>query len=325
MERERQKSQAAFLLGVPTAISYEAVRCGQRPELIFELVEVKSVREIVNSEPSRLEELIPKCAALARKIHELTPALDTFPKIAEIYHSRIDALDNLFTPAELDLLRKMTDALPPRATFLHGDFHQRNIMVQGDELLLIDMADAAAGHLPFMISSARRSIFFTCMAVCRAWDLLCPCAMQPLCWSCCRESGNRNCVRFLWHGWQWRQLLPVMRIGFPSAANHFCKTIQIFIINHILLMTAPLAAIASFAVLNSLNNIFLPIASGIITATLTMAGVFSGERDKDSLHSLLKISLTESLPLTFLMATLTCLAAPFYHCSAEKGHTPNHR
>ena len=81
LEQERKKAKAAFLLGVPTAISYEAVHCGQRLGLIFELVEAKSVREIVNADPSRLEELIPKCAALARHIHTLEPAPGTFPKI----------------------------------------------------------------------------------------------------------------------------------------------------------------------------------------------------------------------------------------------------
>ena len=123
---------------------------------------------------------------------------------------------------------------------------------------------------------------------------------------------KESCVRFMWHGWKLRQLWQVFHIGFPSAADRFFKTIQIFFINRILLITAPLAAMASFAVLNSLNNIFLPIASGISAATLTMTGVFSGERDKDSLQSLLKISLTESLPLTLLTAIITCLFAPFF-------------
>ena len=148
VKRECQKAQDAFLLGVPTAISYDVVRCGQRLGLIFELVDAKSVREIVAADPSRLEELIPKCAALARNIHSLTPAPGVFPQMAEIYHSRIDALDDLFTQSELDLLHKMTDSIPVRNTFLHGDFHQGNIMVQGDNLLLIDMADAATGN-PF--------------------------------------------------------------------------------------------------------------------------------------------------------------------------------
>ena len=75
-----------------------------------------------------------------------------------------------------------------------------------------------------------------------------------------------------------------------------------FFLNHILLMTTHLTAIASFAVLNSLNNIF----------ALTMSGVFSGERDKDSLQSLLKISLIESLLITLLTAVITCWAAPFF-------------
>ena len=119
------------------------------------------------------------------------------------------------------------------------------------------------------------------------------------------------CVRFLRRGWQWQQLWPVLRIGCPSAADRFFKTVQVFVINHVLLLTAPLTAVASFAVLNSLNNIFLPIASGISAATLTMAGVFSGEGDRESLGRLLKISLLESLPLTLLTAVLTTLAAPF--------------
>jgi len=123
---------------------------------------------------------------------------------------------------------------------------------------------------------------------------------------------RKNSVRFMRHGWKWIQLWQVLRIGFPSAADRFFKTIQIFLINRILLITTPLAAMAAFAVLNSLNNIFLPIASGISAATLTMTGVFSGERDKDSLQNLLKISLIESLPLTLLTAIITCMFAPFF-------------
>jgi len=119
-----------------------------------------------------------------------------------------------------------------------------------------------------------------------------------------------NCVRFLWRGFSWRQLWPILRIGFPSATDRLFKTIQMFVINHVLLVIAPLTAMASFAVLNSLNNIFLPIAGGISATTLTMSGVFFGEKDKDSLRGLLKISLAESLPVTLLTAGITYLAAP---------------
>jgi len=173
-EQERQKAQAAFLSGVPTAISYETVRCGERLGLIFELVEAESVREIVIAEPSRLEELIPRCAALARNIHGLTPAPGTFPQMTEIYHRRIDALADLFTPAELDPLHRMTDSLPLRPTFLHGDFHQGNIMVRGEEIFLIDMADAAVGH-PFY------DIMGTYMLGVRLVEKLPPAISQKIC------------------------------------------------------------------------------------------------------------------------------------------------
>ena len=152
-EQERQRARDAFLAGVPTAISYEVVRCGDRLGLVFELVEAQSLRELVLTEPWRMDELIHGWAELARSIHSLTPPGKSFPQMAEIYHSRIEALADFFTPAELDLLHRMTDSLPSRDTFLHGDFHQGNIMVCGKEMLLIDMADTAVGHPFFDIMS----------------------------------------------------------------------------------------------------------------------------------------------------------------------------
>ena len=42
--------------------------------------------------------------------------------------------------------RKVIDDIPPRNTFIHGDFHPGNIMVTSDdEFLLIDMGDASVG------------------------------------------------------------------------------------------------------------------------------------------------------------------------------------
>ena len=40
----------------------------------------------------------------------------------------------------------LIDSIPERSTFIHGDFHPANIMVSGEEWLLIDMGDASVGH-----------------------------------------------------------------------------------------------------------------------------------------------------------------------------------
>ena len=40
----------------------------------------------------------------------------------------------------------LIDSIPLRNTFIHGDFHPGNIMVQNDELILIDRGDASVGH-----------------------------------------------------------------------------------------------------------------------------------------------------------------------------------
>ena len=53
------------------------------------------------------------------------------------------------TVGEVEILHKIINSIPDRDTFVHGDIHPKNIMVQDDELLFIDMADLTYGHPVF--------------------------------------------------------------------------------------------------------------------------------------------------------------------------------
>ena len=122
--------------------------------------------------------------------------------------------------------------------------------------------------------------------------------------------GEDSCIRLVTSRLPWRRIFPVLRIGLPSAVDRFYKSTQVFVVNHVLLWVAPGAAIAAFADINVLNNIFNPIVMGLSATALTMAGVFAGEQDRRSLHVLLRVSVQHALLVAALAAGLTFLAAP---------------
>ncbi|MBQ7200049.1 MAG: phosphotransferase [Eubacterium sp.] len=58
----------------------------------------------------------------------------------------MDQLSDWYDESEIERLKWFIGQIPARDTMVHGDFHTNNIMVQGDELLIIDMADEDKKH-----------------------------------------------------------------------------------------------------------------------------------------------------------------------------------
>ena len=54
-------------------------------------------------------------------------------------------------------LKKLTEELPDSHTFLHADFHLKNIMIVKDELMLIDMETICAGDPIFEMATMYNS------------------------------------------------------------------------------------------------------------------------------------------------------------------------
>lgn len=86
------------------------------------------------------------------------------PRYADISLELLEQADEylprerLFSPEQKRLLERLINSVPERDTLVHGDFHTRNIFVQGDELILIDMADTSTGHPLFELGSMYMSL-----------------------------------------------------------------------------------------------------------------------------------------------------------------------
>ena len=124
------------------------------------------------------------------------------------------------------------------------------------------------------------------------------------------KLNSKGGIGFTRVGLAAKQFLSVLTVGFPSALDRLYKTIQTFVVNHLLLVVATGTSVAAYGVLNSVNNIFTPFVMGITVTGMTMAGIFYGERDKDGLRRLFSLTLKSSVLVSILIVAVVMLAAP---------------
>lgn len=149
---ERDTAQSVFLLGVPTAISYDVVRCGECYGVVYELLDAKTVAQIIDADPSRLQEMGQKSAKLLRQLHQIEVGEGKLPSREATMLEWLDKIAPYLEPSEVEGIRSFILSIPKRSTFLHGDYNSKNIMVQGDEFVLIDLGDATVGHPVFDVA-----------------------------------------------------------------------------------------------------------------------------------------------------------------------------
>ena len=148
VQREQEYAKKAFVMGVPTTIPFDVVKCGESFGLVFELINSVTFSEFLNQNPECFEEYAVKYAKLLKKLHETKVSKDMLSGTKELYRERINQLKPLgyFTEKEIEDLHRVNDAFADDTSIIHGDFHPRNVMVMDGELVLIDMADLTYGN-----------------------------------------------------------------------------------------------------------------------------------------------------------------------------------
>lgn len=146
-ERDRTASREAFIHGIPTAIAYDTVKAGEYYGLVYEMIDADTLAAAVRKHPERLAELCAKAGRLLKKLHatEFEPGIfrDGREKLREMIRKPYDT--GLITSDDKEILDGIIDRIPSRNTFLHMDYQPKNIMVSGDDLILIDIGGAGLG------------------------------------------------------------------------------------------------------------------------------------------------------------------------------------
>lgn len=158
MLREKESAKAAFVSGVPTAIPFDTVKCGEQYGTVYELLNARTLGDVISEDQGNLDEYAKKAAELLKLLASTHGDKGKFFSYAEVAHKNADILNNsveggLFSAEELAAVHKLYDAVPERDTLIHGDFHTHNIFISDGELLLIDMADTSIGHPIFELGN----------------------------------------------------------------------------------------------------------------------------------------------------------------------------
>lgn len=146
IERERDFSRKAFVSGIPTAIPYDVVKCGECYGLVYELIGADTLASHICREPEKFDAYMDKYAELVKTLHQTQMEPGSLLDIKKLFCDRINAMTEYLTEEERSQALGLINLVPDRNTVVHGDLHTKNIMIQGGETILIDMADIGTGH-----------------------------------------------------------------------------------------------------------------------------------------------------------------------------------
>ena len=149
IENEQKRAKQAFLKGIPTAISYDVVRVGEQYGSVFEMVKASTYNEVLRSAPERKEEIVRHYADFLRRVHAVEMEPGELPDAREIYRGYLSDLRKLIPEPLYARLRALFEAMPENLHAIHGDIHMKNVMLDGDQPLLIDMDGLSVGDPVF--------------------------------------------------------------------------------------------------------------------------------------------------------------------------------
>ncbi len=155
IERELKLAKQAFVLGIPTAISFDVVRVGNKLGVRFEMLDCISLKNAFLQMPDKYDYLIDKYVALLKKINTTDCMDPSLPNLKDFYLEKVEVIKRFLDEEHYLKAKKLIELLPDAMTFVHGDCHFKNIMYQGDDFLLIDMDTLSRGAPIFELAAIR--------------------------------------------------------------------------------------------------------------------------------------------------------------------------
>lgn len=129
--------------GLPAPSVCKSGTIADRRALIYERIEGTTVTSLLESKPWLILRLLKQMAHLQVNIHEKT--FSRLPSQRDVLLRKIDSADALNNEVKTiiyDFLR----TLPDGESLCHGDFHPDNILLSGNNPIIIDWADASKGN-----------------------------------------------------------------------------------------------------------------------------------------------------------------------------------
>lgn len=147
----------AFLMGIPTAISYDIVKVGELFGLVYELVNTKSLSELIASNPDQFNYYVEVFSDLLKELEKVPVNDGDLTSIKDRILGWAKMASKFLTSEENEKVLRLINSTPDSHTVIHGDFHTNNIVIQNGEPLLLDLDTLAYGNPVFELAN----IFFS--------------------------------------------------------------------------------------------------------------------------------------------------------------------
>ena len=154
VQREIKLSKEAFVLGMPTAISFDIVKVAPTSKeesecygLVYELLKAQTLSTYLKRHPNQLDSCARKYANLFLQLHDIEVSEHgNVPSALENERKHVEHLRLYFPEEKINMLLGILDKMPAGNRLLHMDLQTKNAMMQDDELMLIDMGEVGYGH-----------------------------------------------------------------------------------------------------------------------------------------------------------------------------------
>ena len=149
IRNEIRLAKKAFVSGVSTAIPFDIVKVGQYYGSVFEMIQAQSISKLINKHPEKIDEYISLLVELLKTMNSNVVEDGSLPTIKDKAIRWIDTIKDFLSADELTKLNNLFNGIPNDNFMVHRDYHIKNLLMQQDELILIDMDTLSRGSVIF--------------------------------------------------------------------------------------------------------------------------------------------------------------------------------
>ena len=159
IKNERELSKKAFVMGLPTAIALQIVKVGEHFGTIFELLDASSCTKYVNESQENTDAFINQAVKVLKHMHSREVTDGSLPDMKKLSFGYLEKVKSFLDEQTHKTLYKLIDEVPDSRTLMHGDFHLKNQLMVGNDLMLIDMDTLCIGDPIFELASICNSYY----------------------------------------------------------------------------------------------------------------------------------------------------------------------
>ena len=114
IERETEFARNAFVAGIPTAIPFDVVKCGNQYGSVFELINADTMGNLLAANPDKYEEYSKKYVDLVNTLHTTEADTSRLSCIKDLYNQWADEMAEFLTADEIGILHEIINSVRPR-------------------------------------------------------------------------------------------------------------------------------------------------------------------------------------------------------------------